>query len=388
MYCISVSHKKAPVSVRERVAFSREEKAELLKKLGDCPEISGAVVLCTCNRSEFYVSGSKKAIACLQDAIAEFKQVCLEDLLQYLNIYSGDQAAAHIFKVCCGLDSMVLGEDEILGQVKDAYQLTLEEKAGDYEIHTVFQKAITCAKKIKTDTNLSRTPVSVGTLVANEVFHFEGDNGPQQTKKVIIIGITGKMGGIIAKNILSKPGIEVYGTVRSHNAEFELSWKSSRVHLIDYSDRYQYMDEADIIVSATSGPHYTVVESKLKQALKHPKKRLFIDVAVPIDMDPQIKNLPGAELYDIDFFEQLSKANNQMKRKELGAAKEIMEEELDECLKELMFHPCFQKMGEWKEVFHQVPLETILYRIRDHVTSDELKVIIKTFDQVGDWIKE
>ena len=125
MYCISVSHKKAPVSVRERFAFSREEKAELLKKLGDCPEISGAVVLCTCNRSEFYVSGSKKAIACLQDAIAEFKQVCLEDLLQYLNIYSGDQAAAHIFKVCCGLDSMVLGEDEILGQVKDAYQLTL-----------------------------------------------------------------------------------------------------------------------------------------------------------------------------------------------------------------------------------------------------------------------
>lgn len=388
MYCISVSHKKAPVAVRERFAFAREEKEELLEALKACPEITGAVVLCTCNRSEFYVSGSKKAIAVLQEAIAKFKEIRLEELLQYLNIYSGDQAVAHIFKVCCGFDSMVLGEDEILGQVKDAYQLTLEKKAGDYEIHTVFQKAITCAKKIKTDTNLSRTPVSVGTLVANEVFHFEGEEGPLAEKTVLIMGITGKMGGIIAKNILSKPGIQVLGTVRSHKTGLDLEWKSSRIRLIDYGERYRYMEEADIIVSATSGPHYTVVEEKLKKALTSSKKRLFIDVAVPIDIDPQIRNLPGVSLYDIDFFEQLSKANNQAKRKELGAAREIMDTELDECLKELLFHPCFRKMGEWKELWEKTPLETILYRIRDHVSSEELKVIIRTLDQVEDWVKE
>lgn len=388
MYCISVSHKKAPVSVREKFAFSQEEKKGLLTGLLASPEINGAVVLCTCNRSEFYVSGSKKAISILQDQVASLKKIRLEELLQYLNIYSEDQTAAHVFKVCCGFDSMVLGEDEILGQVKDAYQLTLGERAADYEINTVFKRAITCAKKIKTDTNLSRTPVSVATLVANEVFHFQRDGEDLPVKKVLVMGVTGKMGGSITKNILSKPGIEVYGTVRSHRADLDLQWKSDHIHLVDYTERYEYMKDADIVISATSGPHYTVVGEMLEKVLDTDKKRLFMDVAVPIDMDPQIGGLPGVTLYDIDFFDKLSKNNNQMKRKELDAAREIMEEELDECRRELLFHPCFGKMGQWKETFEKYPLETILYRIRDHVTSEELKVFLNVMDSIGKWIEE
>ena len=220
--------------------------------------------------------------------------------MQYLNIYSEEQTVAHIFKVCCGLDSMVLGEDEILGQVKDAYQMTLEEKAADYEANVIFQKAITCAKKTKTDTNLSRTPVSIATLVANEVFHFEKEGS--QEKKVLIMGVTGKIGSTIAKNILSKSGIEVYGTVRSHKSDLTFQWKSSHIHLVDYADRYAYMEDADIIISATSSPHYTVVAEKLEQVFTTSKKRLFIDVAVPIDIDPAIGEISGVTLYDIDFF--------------------------------------------------------------------------------------
>ena len=386
MYCISVSHKKASVSVREKFAFSREEKKELLKRLMASPEIEGAVVLCTCNRSEFYVSGSKKAISILQNTVADLKQIRLEELLQYLNIYSGDQAVAHVYKVCCGFDSMVLGEDENLGQVKDAYQMTLEEKAANYEMNVIFQKAITCAKKTKTNTNLSRTPVSIATLVANEVFHFEKQDS--QEKKILIMGVTGKIGSTIAKNILSKPGIEVFGTVRSHRSDLTFQWKSSHIHLVDYKDRYQYMEEADIVISATSSPHYTVVGEKLEQVLKTDKKRLFIDVAVPIDMDPGIGEISGVTLYDIDFFDKLSKTNNQMKLKELDAAREIMNEELDECKRELLFHPCFQKMDQWKETFETHSLDTILYRIRDHVSSEELKVILNVMDHIGEWIEE
>ena len=386
MYCISVSHKKAPVSVREKFAFSKEEKKTLLKRLLASSEINGAVVLCTCNRSEFYVSGSKKAISTLQNAVADLKQIRLEELLQYLNIYSEEQTVAHIFKVCCGLDSMVLGEDEILGQVKDAYQMTLEEKAADYETNVIFQKAITCAKKTKTDTNLSRTPVSIATLVANEVFHFEKEGS--QEKKVLIMGVTGKIGSTIAKNILSKSGMEVYGTVRSHKSDLTFQWKSSHIHLVDYAERYSYMEDADIIISATSSPHYTVVAEKLEQVLTTNKKRLFIDVAVPIDVDPAIGEISGVTLYDIDFFDQLSKTNNQMKLKELDAAREIMEEELDECRRELLFHPCFQKMGQWKETFQSHSLDTILYRIRDHVSSEELKVVLNVMDHIGEWIEE
>lgn len=106
---------------------------------------------------------------------------------------------------------MVLGEDEILGQVRDAYQAALEKKHVDYELNVLFQRAIACAKRIRTDTRISTTPLSVATLVANEVFHFPA----QGIKRVMIIGITGKMGTTIAKNILAKPGIQVTGTVRS-----------------------------------------------------------------------------------------------------------------------------------------------------------------------------
>lgn len=386
MYCMSISHKKAPVAVRERFTFSKEEKTELLGRLKACPDIAGAVVLCTCNRSEFYVSGTKKALEVLQETVAEFKGVRLEELLQYLNLYSGGQAVAHIYKVCCGLDSMVLGEDEILGQVKDAYQMTMEEKAADYEINVVFQKALMCAKRIKTDTNLSRTPVSVGTLAANAVFRFDNGSGP--AKRVLVIGVTGKMGGIIAKNILSKPGYEIYGTVRSHNADLDMEWRSDRIHLVDYARRYEYMDQADVVISATSGPHYTVVRERLEEALTERKERLFIDVAVPMDVDPQIGRLPGVTLYDIDYFEQLSKSNNQMKLKELDAAREILEEELDECRKEILFHSCFPKLERWKAAFERMPLENILFRIRDHVSSGELEVIVRTFDQLEEWMEE
>ena len=161
-------------------------------------------------------------------------------------------------RCAAGLIPWFYGEDEILGQVKDAYQMTLEEKAANYEMNVIFQKAITCAKKTKTNTNLSRTPVSIATLVANEVFHFEKQDS--QEKKILIMGVTGKIGSTIAKNILSKPGIEVLGTVRSHRSDLTFQWKSSHIHLVTTRIWYQYMEEADIVISATSSPHYTVVE--------------------------------------------------------------------------------------------------------------------------------
>ena len=145
MYCMSVSHKKAPVKIRERFAFREEEKKEFMELLVRKEAVTGIVVLCTCNRSEVYVSGTKYAIGELQREIADYKNIRLEELLKYLNIYSGESAIRHLFKVACGFDSMVLGEDEILGQVKDAYQMSKAQKTVDYEMNVLFQKAVTCA---------------------------------------------------------------------------------------------------------------------------------------------------------------------------------------------------------------------------------------------------
>ena len=384
MYCISVSHKKAPVNIREKFALSNEEKAAFIQKLKKNPQISGCVVLCTCNRSEIYITGSRTAIGELQREVAEFKNLSLQEILKYLNLYSGDRAIAHLFKVCCGFDSMVLGEDEILGQVRDAYQLSLEQNGADYELNVLFQRALAAAKRIKTDTNLSRTPLSIATLVANEVFHFEKDG----VKQVMVIGMSGKMGSTITKNILSKPGIQVTGTYRSHKPDFVMEVKSERVKLVEYKDRYRYMNDMDIVVSATSGPHYTVTKTELDQVLTDRKKRLFIDVAVPIDMDPEIRSEEGLTLYDIDYFETLSKNNTEIKMRELDRARALMEEDLDAAVREMMFHPYIRRMGELHQAFDGKKLETVLFKIRDHVSSDDLKVILRTLDGLEHWLRE
>ena len=384
MYCISVSHKKAPVNIREKFALSNEEKAAFIQKLKKNPQISGCVVLCTCNRSEIYITGSRTAIGELQREVAEFKNLSLQEILKYLNLYSGDRAIAHLFKVCCGFDSMVLGEDEILGQVRDAYQLSLEQNGADYELNVLFQRALAAAKRIKTDTNLSRTPLSIATLVANEVFHFEIEG----EKRVMVIGMSGKMGSTITKNILSKPGIQVTGTYRSHKPDFVMEVKSERVKLVEYKDRYRYMNDMDIVVSATSGPHYTVTKTELDQVLTDRKKRLFIDVAVPIDMDPEIRSEEGLTLYDIDYFETLSKNNTEIKMRELDRARALMEEDLDAAVREMMFHPYIRRMGELHQAFDGKKLETVLFKIRDHVSSDDLKVILRTLDGLEHWLRE
>ncbi len=151
MYCISVSHKKAPVNIREKFALNNEEKIGFIRKLKENPEISGCVVLCTCNRSEVYLSGGKAAIRALQEAVASIKAVPQQELLKYLNTYSGERATAHLFKVCCGFDSMVLGEDEILGQVRDAYQAALEKKHVDMMVANNLKVA---GAGFGTDTNI------------------------------------------------------------------------------------------------------------------------------------------------------------------------------------------------------------------------------------------
>ena len=228
---------------------------------------------------------------------------------------------------------------------------------------------------------------AVATLVANEVFRFEkGDGG---VKNVMVIGMSGKMGTTITKNILSKPGIRVTGTYRSHKPDFAMEIKNDRVRLVEYQDRYRHMGEMDIVVSATSGPHYTVTAQELGTALgENGRRRLFMDVAVPMDMDPEIREIPGLTLYNIDYFETLSKSNTEIKLKELDRARVMMEEDLDAAVREMMFHPYIRRMGELHRVFDGKKLETILFKIRDHVNSEELKVILRTLDGLESWMRE
>lgn len=371
MYIISISHKTAPVNIRELFSFTTKERVEFLKLALSNEHISECVLLSTCNRCEIYFAGDHQAVLILQKLFAEFKGLDLELLLRYFLVYDEDRAINHLFQVTCGMDSMVVGEDEILGQVKDAYNKAHQAGATKYLLNTLFQAAIACAKRIKTDTLISKTPVSIGTLVANEIIHY-----PKTEKTVLIIGITGKMGSIIMKNLYDKKNINIIGTSRSHNAIGEVCKSYKNIKMVDYQSRYQEVDSADIIISATTSPHYTITYYELAGSIHTDKERLFIDLSVPIDIDKNVVKVNKATLRDIDYFDQASTQNILIKEQETCQARVIIDECLDEIKKELIFREFLQDIPEVSKAVEALSFEKTLYEIKNKANSDELKVLL------------
>lgn len=379
MHCLTISHKTAPVEIRALFAYTDREKEAFLAYLLQKGVTKECVVLNTCNRCEVYFTGEKGTVRQMEQQLAQFKKVPVTELMRYFHVYHEEMAVRHLYKVACGMDSMVLGEDEILGQVKEAFFFAREREATGYYLNTIFQDAITCAKRIKTDTNVSKIPISVATLVANEVVQYETEENLDK-KVVLIIGISGKMGTTICKNLHQIPGIQVYGTVRTHHAVVPMLEEG--VQLIAYDARYEVMNQADIIISVTSSPHYTITRDALEPMLLTKKKRLFLDLSVPMDIDKEIHSLPGVQLYDIDYFEQVSNKNNSMKRKELHMAEAIMESYMEEMKKTLVFHEFMGEIPRMKRIFEKRNLESILYDLRDHANSEEFKIIMNALKQL------
>lgn len=372
MYIISISYKTAPVEIRELFSFTVGEQKEFLNLVIKNEHIDECVLVSTCNRSEVYFTGDSQALQVMEKQLAEFKKEELELLLKYFLVYQEEKAIRHLFFVTCGMDSMVIGEDEILGQVKEAYTIALGLGATKYLLNTLFQAAITCSKKIKTDTKLSKIPVSIGTLVANEI-----SNYPKEQKTVLIIGLTGKMGTIIMKNLYERQNVQLIGTSRSHNSIEAINRDYQNVKMIDYRSRYQYMDEADIIISATTSPHYTITFHELAGVIRTQKDRLFIDLSVPMDIDKDIAKISNIIIHDIDYFDQASISNTQVKEQETIRASQIMEEHLDMVKKELAFREFVPDISKACQVFETLSFENVLYEIRDKANSEELTVFLQ-----------
>ena len=188
------------------------------------------------------------------------------DCQKQIFLFYDDKAISHLYNVVSGIDSMVIGEDEILGQIKRAYAFAQRCKTTGYELNTVFQAAIACAKRIKTETALSKTSVSMATLAANEVARL-GEN-----VSVMVIGATGKIGTSLVKNLVSHKNISIITTLRNHNND--LTYRND-VSAVEYNDRYKYIDKVDCLISATSSPHYTITYYDLQKCLKENKNRFF-----------------------------------------------------------------------------------------------------------------
>lgn len=369
MFCISVSFKKTPIEIRQQFAFSQEEQVAFLSCLLDKQMITGGVIVSTCNRSELYFTGNVSQMERIENALSDQKQITKEQIKKYCLYYQGQKAVRHLYKVTCGLDSMVLGEDEILHQVKEAYLFADDCGYTNSELNILFQGAFNCAKQAKSGTKLSNTPVSIGTLTANTVEEYLKVNG-YGNMPVLVIGATGKIGSIVAKDLISK-GVSVIGTRRSHARDIFLQ-EHEHMQWLDFDRRYEAVTQAAVIVSATASPHYTLTKEEF---LKHRKRAayLLVDLAVPYDVDKELGRIEGISLLDVDYFNTLSKENSNIKFGEMEKAEQILTECVEEVLKKLYIRDFQEKMADQHE---EEWFQKMTFYLRDVLDSEQLLAVL------------
>ncbi|MCX7923582.1 MAG: glutamyl-tRNA reductase [Clostridia bacterium] len=325
IYISGINYRTTPLELREKLSFNMDEQKRALADIHKLPAVSECVILSTCNRTEVYIYCDSENFdnSNVEKLLCDIKGLSTYEFKKYFYAYSGVNAVKHLFKVASGLDSMVLGEDQILGQVKEAHDISLSAGTSSVVLNTLFREAVTAAKKVKTYTDLSRNSISVGSLAVkllSDIFE-----NKLEDKCALIIGL-GKIGSIILKNLTSKGIAKIYVTNRSHGKVKDLSKIYPSVHFVDYNDRYSVVNECDIVISSTTSPHYTITRDMLEKSLTDIKQRVFIDLAVPRDIDIEIKELVGIKYFNIDHLTAAADENIDRRLLEATKAEQIIDD--------------------------------------------------------------
>lgn len=306
---IGVNHNLAPINIRENVSFTDIQKIEAINYFLD-REIEEVVILSTCNRSEIYIQARNidEKIKLVEDFYEEFFNA--KGIKEYLFFKKHTSAIEHLFKVASGLDSIVLGEDQILGQVKDAHDFSMQLGSSKKIFNKLFREAINIAKDIKNTTKISHQPLSISYI---GVKFLQDKIGNLEGKKALVIGI-GKMNRLTMKYLEEEKLDTIYVSNRSHGKVMELESEFKNIVPIRYEDRYKVMNDVDIVISATASPHMVI---RYDEMPKIQRKIFMMDIALPRDIDPKINELENIEVYDIDNLKYIHD-NNDKKRKELA----------------------------------------------------------------------
>jgi glutamyl-tRNA reductase len=377
IYVCGINYKAAPLEVREKFSFSSSEQKEALEKIRMNRGADECLLLSTCNRTELYIysaaGGFKRND--MEELVCRLKGLDIREYRKYFYSYSGIKAVRHIFKVTCGLESMVLGEDQILGQVKSAHETARKTGATSVVLNTLFRDVVTAAKKVKTNTALSKKPVSIASLAVQFISaQFEG---LLENKTALVVG-AGEIGTIAMKNLVSKGIGKVYVTTRSHGKASHYADRFGNVSQVNYRDRYLFMDEADIVISCTSSPHYTITADMLEKSLYHDKKRVFADLAVPRDIDCGIAGIQGIEYYNIDDLKAASDRNTRKRLEESLKAETITEEFIEGFERWYEFRNVLPTVIRIQDETHRIADEKINRTIsRLKFASDEDKDIVR-----------
>jgi len=335
---IGISHKTAPLQIREKFAFSRKQLGEALSKLLENESIDEAVILSTCNRTEIY--------ACINDM--ELGAVELKNFLinyhhleenrnsRYLYFLKDREAIKHLFRVASGLDSQVIGENQILGQVKAAYLQAKEMGTTNGLFNRLFQKASAVGKLVRTKTRISQGNLSIGRIALKMLEEFWQKLA---RKKILIIG-TGKIGKLVAKYLKDK---EVSGVFIANRTYENACLLASKVggRAVKFDRLKDELTEADIVISATASPHLIIKKEIVSEIMALRKKTLVImDLALPRDVDPEVKNVSNVILYNLDDLNSIIESNHKQRKEEAKRSEKIVEEETEKFIHNLVGVAC------------------------------------------------
>ncbi len=358
---VGLSHKTAPVEVREKISFSSDKLPEALKTITSTSGISEGVILSTCNRVEVIAITSHihEGIKNLKKFMADFNNIPPESIENHLYSHTSEEAIRHIFRVGSSLDSMVVGEPQILGQMKDAYQQALDHDFTGIILNKLYRKAFSVAKRVRTETNIASSAVSISYAaveLAKKIF------GHLNDKRVMLIG-AGEMCELAARHFINNGIKEILVANRTHERAVNLAAEINGRAVL-FENIYLDLDEVDIILSSTGSPNYIINTEQVKEALtkRRNKPMFFIDIAVPRDMDPRINDIDNAYLYDIDDIQGVVDANKKEREKEAAAASLIIESEITQFhkwLKTLDVTPTIVSLREKLEQIRFCELEKL-----------------------------
>lgn len=317
---VGTNHKYSPIKIREKISFSKKRLQDALNFLKETGVLKGGVILSTCNRVEIYASTDTPEIAVkeIQSFISGFYEINEKYLDSYLYIYRDRDSIRHLFRVASGLDSLILGELQILTQVRSAMHESEESGFLGYSLGKVFDSAIKAARKIHIETKVSEGKVSVGSVAIDFI---RQRIGSLSGKKILIIGV-GKVTELVLKYLDKETPDVIFVSNRTFEKAQSLALEIG-AKAIRFDNLKQYLKKADIVITATKSPHFIIK----KEVLSTNKPLLIIDLALPRDVDPKVKDINGIELFGLEDLHIVIKKNRNRRMQEARKAEEIIEVE-------------------------------------------------------------
>ncbi|MDI6744702.1 MAG: glutamyl-tRNA reductase [Thermodesulfovibrionales bacterium] len=367
---VGLNHKTADVDVREKLAFNGQKLEEGLIRIKSISGIKEAVILSTCNRVEIYtvVNNSAAAHESIKNFISEFHGIDRSALETPLYAYEGINAVRHVFRVASSLDSMVVGEPQILGQIKDAFDFSLQKKTTGILLNKLMKKTISVAKRIRTETKIAENAVSISFAaveLAKKIFT------DLSTKSFMLLG-AGDMAELAARHLMSNGVKDVLVANRTYESGEKLA-KEFNGRAVRFEDFMHEMVNTDIVICSTGASKYVLMKEQMQKVMKERRHKpvFIIDIAVPRNIDPEINNIDNVYLYDVDDLHGIVDTNRLERQKEAEKAEEIIAEEIE----------TFQK---WLSSLDSVPTIVALRDRADAIKKEEIEKLLNKLPALGE----